>query len=115
MLYALRTFDISACTSKVLNLWPKLEFLKHIMDMQNEAEMGLMSMHEMGLIQKVDMGVTECPVCEGRGCDHCEGQGYHVSFERVRPDANEVLWVSSTMQWWYTLVLIRNQLLHEPD
>ena len=53
--------------------------LKHIMDMQNEAEMGLMSMHEMGLIQEVDMGVTECPVCEGRGCEHCEGQGYHTS------------------------------------
>ena len=28
--------------------------LKHIMDMQSEAEMGLMGMYEMGLIQEVD-------------------------------------------------------------
>ena len=54
--------------------------LKHIMDMQSEAEMGLMGMYEMGLIQEVDPeGMTVCPECDGEGCDHCEGKGYHAS------------------------------------
>lgn len=54
--------------------------LKHIMDMQSEAEMGLMSMHEMGLIQEVDpVGMETCPECDGEGCEHCEFKGYHES------------------------------------
>jgi len=54
--------------------------LKHIMDMQSEAEMGLMSMHEMGLIQEVDpVGMETCEECDGEGCEHCEGKGYHES------------------------------------
>lgn len=52
--------------------------LKHIMDMQAEAEMGLMSMHSMGLIQEVDPeGKVPCDECDGEGCEHCEGKGYH--------------------------------------
>ena len=52
--------------------------LKSIMDMQAEAEMGLMGMHEMGLIQEVEPeGMTVCPECDGEGCEHCEGTGYH--------------------------------------
>tara|TARA_B100000902_G_scaffold232225_1_gene220200 strand:+ start:332 stop:1585 length:1254 start_codon:yes stop_codon:yes gene_type:complete len=55
----------------------KYHGLKHIMEMQAEAEMGLMSMHMDGLIQHVEEEVTECPMCEGKGCDHCENTGYH--------------------------------------
>jgi cobalamin biosynthesis protein CobT len=55
----------------------KYHGLKHIMEMQAEAEMGLMSMHMDGLIQHVEEEVTECPMCEGKGCDHCENTGSH--------------------------------------
>lgn len=56
----------------------KYHGLKHIMEMQAEAEMGLMSMKMDGLIQSVDVeGVVECPMCQGRGCEHCENTGYH--------------------------------------
>jgi hypothetical protein len=56
----------------------KYHGLKHIMGMQAEAEMGLMSMKMDGLIQSVDVeGVVECPMCQGRGCEHCENTGYH--------------------------------------
>ena len=42
--------------------------LKHIMDMQSEAEMGLMMMHETGLIQEVD-GETES---DSKGSENAE-------------------------------------------
>mgnify|MGYP003314319211 FL=1 len=61
----------------------KYHGLKHIMEMQSEAEMGLMAMHMDGLIQHVEEEVTECPMCEGKGCDHCENTGYHSS----KPDS----------------------------
>lgn len=55
--------------------------LKHIMDMQDEAKMGLMGMAMDGLIQYVDEeptedteAVTECPLCQGKGCEECEGE-----------------------------------------
>ena len=55
--------------------------LKHIMEMQDEAKMGLMGMAMEGLIQYVEeeeaSGVVECPACEGRGCEHCNDTGYH--------------------------------------
>jgi hypothetical protein len=56
--------------------------LKHIMDMQSEAKMGLMGMAMEGLIQYVDEeepseNVVECPACEGKGCEHCNNTGYH--------------------------------------
>ena len=58
----------------------KYHGLKHIMGMQAEAEMGLMSMKMDGLIQSVDVeGTVECPMCQGRGCEHCENTGYHSS------------------------------------
>ena len=58
----------------------KYHGLKHIMGMQAEAEMGLMSMQMDGFIQSVDVeGTTECPMCEGKGCEHCENTGYHSS------------------------------------
>ena len=55
----------------------KYHGLKHIMEMQSEAEMGLMAMHMDGLIQHVEEEITECPMCEGKGCDHCKNTGYH--------------------------------------
>ena len=70
--------------------------LKHIMDMQEEAKMGLMAMDAMGLIAEVDMsepeeGVTECPVCQGKGCEHCSFTGYHSEEETMEtPEGNEV-------------------------
>ena len=51
--------------------------LKHIMDMQDEAKMGLMGMAMEGLIQYVDEdpeATTECPNCMGKGCEYCEGE-----------------------------------------
>lgn len=54
--------DISAMISENEYVLPanvvKWHGLKHIMDMQEEAEMGLMMMHEQGLIQEVE-GETE--------------------------------------------------------
>jgi hypothetical protein len=70
--------------------------LKHIMDMQEEAKMGLMAMDSMGLIAEVDMSgseedVTECPMCEGRGCEHCNDTGYHSEDEDTEtPEGNKV-------------------------
>lgn len=54
--------------------------LKGIMDLQAEAEMGLMTMEMNGLIQYTDDEGEEaeiCPECDGEGCDHCDGKGYH--------------------------------------
>jgi hypothetical protein len=68
--------------------------LKHIMDMQSEAKMGLMGMAMEGLIQYVDEeseDYMECPECDGEGCEHCNGTGYHSTddSEEVQ-DAEEV-------------------------
>lgn len=46
--------------------------LKHIMDMQEEAKMGLMMMTDMGLIVETDD--TVCPECGGEGCEYCEAE-----------------------------------------
>lgn len=46
--------------------------LKHIMDMQQEAKMGLMMMTDMGLIVETDD--TVCPECGGEGCEYCEAE-----------------------------------------
>jgi hypothetical protein len=52
--------------------------LKHILDMQEEAKMGLMAMNAMGLIkgsdEEAEEMVTECPLCQGAGCEECEGE-----------------------------------------
>ena len=63
--------------------------LKHIMDMQTEAKLGLMSMFAEGLIQYVDEEQADtipCPECDGEGCDHCDGKGYHDADEK-EPDS----------------------------
>lgn len=75
--------------------------LKHIMDLQMEAKMGLMSMNAMGLIhhveeivehEEMDDDVVVCPECEGEGCDHCDGTGYHSEDEGEyeTPEGNAV-------------------------
>lgn len=68
--------------------------LKHIMEMQSEAKMGLMSMYAEGLIQYVEeeeSDATVCPECDGEGCDHCDGKGYHEEDETIEtPDGNEI-------------------------
>ena len=49
--------------------------LKHIMDMQQEAKMGLMAMDTMGLIQTADAEAAAedmCPICMDAECDGCE-------------------------------------------
>ena len=49
--------------------------LKHIMDMQEEAKMGLMTMDVMGLIKSTDEEAVEdgmCPVCMDEECEGCE-------------------------------------------
>ena len=49
--------------------------LKHIMDMQQEAKMGLMAMDTMGLIQTADGEAAEeemCPICMDAECDGCD-------------------------------------------
>ena len=58
--------------------------LKHIMDMQDEAKMGLMGMAMDGLIQYVDeepiegeaeeIEAEECADCDGEGCESCQGE-----------------------------------------
>jgi len=56
--------------------------LKHIMDMQDEAKMGLMGMAMDGLIQYVDEEPIEgeaeeveaCENCDGEGCEQCQGE-----------------------------------------
>jgi len=60
--------------------------LKHIMDLQEEAKMGLMAMDAIGLIKEADEEAVEeegevCPECDGDGCDHCDGKGYHYEEE----------------------------------
>ena len=79
--------------------------LKHIMDMQEEAKMGLMMMTDMGLIVETDD--TVCPECGGEGCEYCEAETcdncpengcadcpMKASGEEVRtemtPDGNEI-------------------------
>lgn len=68
--------------------------LKHIMDMQEEAKMGLMAMDSIGLIQAADEEAVEeegetCPECDGEGCDHCDGTGYHLE-EETTPEGEAV-------------------------
>jgi hypothetical protein len=49
--------------------------LKHIMDMQEEAKMGLMAMDAMGFIQAADGEAVEdgvCPICMDEECEGCE-------------------------------------------
>ena len=49
--------------------------LKHIMDMQEEAKMGLMAMDTMGLIQAAGEETVEdgmCPICMDEECEGCE-------------------------------------------
>ena len=49
--------------------------LKHIMDMQEEAKMGLMAMDTMGLIQAAGGETVEdgmCPICMDEECEGCE-------------------------------------------
>lgn len=58
--------------------------LKHIMEMQDEAKMGLMGMAMDGLIQYVDeepiegeaeeIEAEECADCDGEGCESCQGE-----------------------------------------
>ena len=65
--------------------------LKHIMDLQEEAKMGLMAMDSIGLIQEADGEAVEedgevCPECDGEGCDHCDGTGYHLEEETTPED-----------------------------
>jgi hypothetical protein len=68
--------------------------LKHIMAMQDEAKMGLMSMMDMGLIQyaEEEPDMIPCPECDGEGCEHCDGKGYHMADEGSyeTPEGNEV-------------------------
>lgn len=68
--------------------------LKHIMDLQEEAKMGLMAMDAMGLIKEADEETAEeegevCPKCDGAGCDHCDGTGYHYE-EEATPEGEVV-------------------------
>ena len=68
--------------------------LKHIMDLQEEAKMGLMAMDAMGLIKEADEETAEeegevCPKCDGTGCDHCDGTGYHYE-EEATPEGEVV-------------------------
>jgi hypothetical protein len=66
--------------------------LKHIMDMQSEAKMGLMGMSMEGLIQYVDEEseeYTECPECDGEGCEHCNDTGYHSTEDSEEVDDTE--------------------------
>ena len=68
--------------------------LKHIMDLQEEAKMGLMAMDAMGLIKEADEEAAEeegeiCPKCDGVGCDHCDGTGYHYE-EEATPEGEVV-------------------------
>lgn len=57
--------------------------LKHIMDMQDEAKMGLMGMYAEGLIQEVAEEATECPNCMGEGCEYCEAEVAETEDEDV--------------------------------
>ena len=57
--------------------------LKHIMDMQDEAKMGLMGMYAEGLIQEVAEETTECPNCMGKGCEYCEAEVAETEDEDV--------------------------------
>ena len=68
--------------------------LKHIMDLQEEAKMGLMAMDAMGFIKEADEEAVEeegevCPECDGDGCDHCDGKGYHYE-EEATPEGEAV-------------------------
>ena len=68
--------------------------LKHIMDLQEEAKMGLMAMDAMGFIKEADEEAAEeegevCPKCDGDGCDHCDGTGYHYE-EEATPEGEVV-------------------------
>lgn len=66
--------------------------LKHIMDMQQEAKMGLMAMDSMGLIQTADGEAAAeemCPICMDAECDGCDEEtSEEESFET--PEGEEV-------------------------
>lgn len=66
--------------------------LKHIMDMQQEAKMGLMAMDTMGLIQTADGEAAAeemCPICMDTECDGCdEAASEEASIET--PEGEEV-------------------------
>lgn len=71
--------DIDAMLSQGEYVLPadvvKWHGLKHIMDMQQEAKMGLMAMDTMGLIQTADEEAAAedmCPICMDAECDGCE-------------------------------------------
>ena len=64
--------------------------LKHIMDMQEEAKMGLMAMDSIGLIQAADGEAVEdgvCPVCMDEECEGCEET---ASDDAETPEGEEV-------------------------
>lgn len=64
--------------------------LKHIMDMQEEAKMGLMAMDSIGLIQAADEEAVEdgvCPVCMDEECEGCEET---ASDDAETPEGEEV-------------------------
>jgi hypothetical protein len=89
--------DIEAMISENEYVLPanvvKWHGLKHIMDMQNEAEMGLMMMHGSGLIQEVESGTEE--ESDSTGAENAEvsdegdsEQEEQETFET--PEGNEV-------------------------
>ena len=66
--------------------------LKHIMDMQTEAEMGLMSMHDMGLLFEVD---REKEKSDSKGSEDAEvsdeGNTEQAKAETIEtPEGNEI-------------------------
>jgi hypothetical protein len=64
--------------------------LKHIMDMQDEAKMGLMGMFAEGLIQEVAEEATECPNCMGEGCEYCETEVAETEDEDVPSEEMDI-------------------------
>lgn len=66
--------------------------LKHIMDMQQEAKMGLMTMDSMGLIQTGDEEASAedmCPICMDAECDGCEEESSEEDIVET-PEGEEV-------------------------
>lgn len=89
--------DISVMISEgeyVLNAQTvKWHGLKHIMDMQSEAEMGLMGMHDMGLIVEVDRETEE--ESDSKGAENAEvsdeGDTKQEEEETLQtPEGNEI-------------------------
>lgn len=89
--------DISVMISEgeyVLNAQTvKWHGLKHIMDMQSEAEMGLMGMHDMGLIVEVDRETEEESDSEGAENAEVSDEGDTKQEEEETlqtPEGNEI-------------------------